>query len=157
MHVPLPKENRRFWSIRRRFIEVRRPERARTREGSKREGSNDGQTDVAIRACSPARERESERERERVYECVYEIERACVCVCVCPCMFPCRTVPFSIQERLLRSIEKQFQGGLACKARRLLYHSTIGTRVITKKERQGRAPLGFAWRKLLWKPGLPQS
>ena len=35
-------------------------------------------------------------------------------------------VQFSIQEQLLRSIEKQFQGGLVFKARRLLYHSTLG-------------------------------
>ena len=33
---------------------------------------------------------------------------------------------FSIQEHLLRSNEKQFQGGLVSKARRLLYHSTLG-------------------------------
>jgi len=37
-----------------------------------------------------------------------------------------RTVQFSIQEQVLRSNEKQFQGGLAFKARRLLYHSTLG-------------------------------
>ena len=37
-----------------------------------------------------------------------------------------RTVQFSIQEQLLRSIEKQFQGGLVFEARRLLYHSTLG-------------------------------
>ena len=32
----------------------------------------------------------------------------------------------SVQEQLLRSIEKQFQGGLVSKARRPLYHSTLG-------------------------------
>ena len=37
-----------------------------------------------------------------------------------------RTVQLPIQEQLLRSIEKQFQGGLVFKARRLLYHSTLG-------------------------------
>ena len=30
------------------------------------------------------------------------------------------------QAQLLRSIEKHFQGGLVFKARRLLYHSTLG-------------------------------
>ena len=33
---------------------------------------------------------------------------------------------FSVQEQLLRGIEKQFQGGLVFKARILLYHSTLG-------------------------------
>ena len=37
-----------------------------------------------------------------------------------------RTVQFTIREQLLRSNEKQFQGGLVFKARRLLYHSTLG-------------------------------
>ena len=32
----------------------------------------------------------------------------------------------SIQEQLLRSNEKQFRGGLVFKARRRLYHSTLG-------------------------------
>ena len=33
---------------------------------------------------------------------------------------------FTIREQLLRSNEKQFQGGLVFKARRLLHHSTLG-------------------------------
>ena len=37
-----------------------------------------------------------------------------------------RPVQFSIQEKLLRSNEKQFRGGLVFKARILLYHSTLG-------------------------------
>ena len=37
-----------------------------------------------------------------------------------------RTVQFTIRERLLRSNEKQFQGGLVFKARGLFYHSTLG-------------------------------
>ena len=37
-----------------------------------------------------------------------------------------RTVQLTIRERMLRSNEKQFQGGLVFKARRLLYHSTLG-------------------------------
>jgi len=36
------------------------------------------------------------------------------------------SVQLSIQEQLLRSNEKQFQGGLVCKARGRLYHSTLG-------------------------------
>ena len=36
------------------------------------------------------------------------------------------TVQFPIREQLLRSNAKQFQGGLVFKARRLLYHSTLG-------------------------------
>ena len=32
----------------------------------------------------------------------------------------------AIQEQLLRSIEKQFQGGLVLKALEPLYHSTLG-------------------------------
>ena len=39
---------------------------------------------------------------------------------------PFDTVQFTIREQLLRSNEKQFQGGLVFKARRLLYHSTLG-------------------------------
>ena len=37
-----------------------------------------------------------------------------------------RTVQLSVREQRLRSNEKQFQGGLVFKARRLLYHSTLG-------------------------------
>ena len=37
-----------------------------------------------------------------------------------------RTVQLLIQEQLLRSNEKPFQGGLVFKARRLLYHSSQG-------------------------------
>ena len=37
-----------------------------------------------------------------------------------------RTVQLTIREQLLRSKEKQLQGGLVFKARRLLYHSTLG-------------------------------
>ena len=36
------------------------------------------------------------------------------------------TLAPSVQEQLLRINEKQFQGGLVFKARRLLYHSTLG-------------------------------
>jgi len=39
---------------------------------------------------------------------------------------PHRSVQFSIQEELLHSNEKRFRGGLVCKARRLVYHSTLG-------------------------------
>ena len=37
-----------------------------------------------------------------------------------------RSVQLSIREQRLRSNVKQFQGGLVCKAHRLLYHSTLG-------------------------------
>ena len=41
---------------------------------------------------------------------------------------------FSIwEQRLSRNLER-FRGGLVVKAHRLLYHSTLGSRVITKKE-----------------------
>ena len=49
----------------------------------------------------------------------------------------------SISEQLLRRKVKWFRGGLVCKALRLLYHSTLGSRVIKKKkknaERRGPA------------------
>ena len=40
---------------------------------------------------------------------------------------------FSIQEQLLRRNVKRFRGGLVFKAHRLLYHSTLGLRVIKKR------------------------
>ena len=33
---------------------------------------------------------------------------------------------------------KQFQGGLVCKVHRLLYHSTLGVRVINKRKKGNR-------------------
>ena len=41
---------------------------------------------------------------------------------------------FSIEEQLLRRNVKRFRGGLAVKAHRLVYHSTLDWRVIKKKE-----------------------
>ena len=42
---------------------------------------------------------------------------------------------FSIQDQLLRRNVKRFRGGLVFKAHRLLYHSTLGLRVIKKKKK----------------------
>ena len=50
------------------------------------------------------------------------------------------TSKFSTQEQSLRRILKRFRGGLVFKAHRLLYHSTLGSRVITKEE---KGDLGF--------------
>ena len=44
-------------------------------------------------------------------------------------------VQLSISEQLLQRNEKRFRGGLIFKARGWLYHSTLGSRVITKRER----------------------
>ena len=44
---------------------------------------------------------------------------------------------FSIQEQLLRRNVNRFRGRLALKADRLVYHSTLGSRVINKKKRGG--------------------
>jgi len=41
-------------------------------------------------------------------------------------------------EQLHRRNVKQFRGGLVFKADRLLYHSTLGLRVIKKKKKKGR-------------------
>ena len=46
------------------------------------------------------------------------------------------SVQFSIQQQLLSRNVKQFRGGLAFKAHRLLYHSTLGLRVIKKRRRE---------------------
>ena len=43
-------------------------------------------------------------------------------------------VSFSISEQLLRRNVKRFRGGLASKAHRLVYHSTLGWIVIQKEE-----------------------
>jgi hypothetical protein len=42
---------------------------------------------------------------------------------------------FSIQEQQLRRNVKRFWRGLVFKAHRLLYHSTLGSRVIKKKKK----------------------
>jgi len=44
-----------------------------------------------------------------------------------------RSVQFSIQVQLLRRKVKRFRGGLVLKAHRLVYRSTLGSRVIKKK------------------------
>ena len=64
-----------------------------------------------------------------------------MCVCVCVCVFVCvkerergserkRGVPESPDLGLV----KRFRGGLVFKAHRLVYHSTLGLRVIKKKK-----------------------
>ena len=45
------------------------------------------------------------------------------------------TLRSSIYEQLLRRILKRFRGGLVSKAHRLLYRSTLGSRVIKKKRK----------------------
>jgi len=42
-----------------------------------------------------------------------------------------------IEEQLLRRNVKRFRGGLVFKAHRLVYHSTIGSRVTKKKKIEG--------------------
>ena len=46
--------------------------------------------------------------------------------------------PPTIQEQRLRRIVKRFRGGVALKAHRLSYHSTLGSRVIQKKKKLER-------------------
>ena len=48
---------------------------------------------------------------------------------------PHRSVLFSIEEQLLRRNVERFRGGIVWKAHRLLYHSTLGTRVIKKNKK----------------------
>ena len=43
-------------------------------------------------------------------------------------------------EQLLRRNVTRFRGGLVCKAHRLVYHSTLGSRVIKKKKRRSARP-----------------
>ena len=38
-----------------------------------------------------------------------------------------------LEQDLLRRNVQRFQGGLACKAHRLIYHSTLGLRVVKEK------------------------
>ena len=45
-----------------------------------------------------------------------------------------RSVQFSVYAQLLRRKEKRFRGGLVFQAHRLVYHSTLGLRVIKKRE-----------------------
>ena len=45
------------------------------------------------------------------------------------------SVHFAIQEQLLDRNVQRFRGGLLFKAHRLLYHSTLGIRVIQKKKK----------------------
>ena len=45
----------------------------------------------------------------------------------------------STSEHLLRRNVKRFRVGLVSKARRLVYHSTLGSRVIKKKEHRGQS------------------
>ena len=52
-----------------------------------------------------------------------------------------KMVPPTDSEQLLRRIVKQFRGGLVFVAHRLVYHSTLGLRVIKKKKRRRREQL----------------
>ena len=47
-----------------------------------------------------------------------------------------RAVQFSIQEQLPSRHVERFRGGLVFKAHRLLYHSTLGSRVIKKRKKR---------------------
>ena len=54
-----------------------------------------------------------------------------------------------LQQQLLRRNVKRFRGGLVFKAHRLLYHSTLGSRVLNKKkevEGSGFRGSGFGFR-----------
>jgi len=53
-----------------------------------------------------------------------------------------RSVQFSIKEQLLSRDVKRFRGGLVFKADRLLYHSTLGLRVIKKKKKRSTSMAG---------------
>ena len=60
-------------------------------------------------------------------------------------LFPTRSAAepaqLSMQEQLLRSNEEQFRGGLVFKARRRLYHSTLGREQSRRRRREiGSAP-----------------
>ena len=46
------------------------------------------------------------------------------------------SVQLSIQEHLVDRVVNRFQGGLVFQAHRLLYHSTLGSRVIKKKKKE---------------------
>ena len=48
-----------------------------------------------------------------------------------------RSVQFSIEEQLLRRNVKRFRGGLVLEAHLLLYHSTLGSRVIKYPASEG--------------------
>ena len=54
-----------------------------------------------------------------------------------------------MQGQLLTRIVVQFRGGLVLKAHRLLYHSTLGSRVIKKKKREGAYAVGESGRSLV--------
>ena len=47
-----------------------------------------------------------------------------------------RSVHFSISQQLLRRNLRRFRGGLVFQANRLMYHSTLGLRVIQKKKKK---------------------
>ena len=53
-----------------------------------------------------------------------------------------RAVQFSISAQLLSKNVERFRGGLVFKAHRLLYHSTLGSRVITKKKKEKKVEGG---------------
>ena len=53
------------------------------------------------------------------------------------------------EEQLLRRIVKRFRGGLVFKTHGLLYHSTLGSRVLKKKRKR----VDVVWRRL-WRSGV---
>ena len=50
-----------------------------------------------------------------------------------------KVADYSQVDGLSRNVE-WFRGGLVFKAHRLLYHSTLGSRVLRKKKKDGRKP-----------------
>jgi len=70
------------------------------------------------------------------YSCIYvRIIRIYICTCICACIYELRArvrAPHDLVDRPL------FRGGLVFKAHRLLYHSTLGLRVIKKEKVRAR-------------------
>ena len=60
---------------------------------------------------------------------LYRARETCCTVCDRVVSEPYRAVRFSIQEQPLSRNVERFQGGLVFKAHRLMYHSTLGSRV----------------------------
>ena len=70
--------------------------------------------------------------RGTLRNCMTRFMSECIRLSSFDILLSCRSVQFSIQEQPLPRNEKRFRGGLVLEAYRLVYHSTLGSRVIKK-------------------------
>ena len=105
------------------FLVLRVTERRKTKEST---GTVQGSGGCRVEESVPARPR-------RIYRCRYNVLMGKSATALH--RYPLGSVIFRIESNREEE-EKKLRGGLVLKAHRLLHHSTLGLRVITKKQKE---------------------